>query len=129
MLLRIASKLATTGVLPSVGDDGQVKGHPPTELAAIRRAMAACAGQPKAGQCLTTNLALEPGEYDPAVSLRLKLFQSWFDWWLRNPALRDRARSTWPKVARELLALGPGARWAKAAGPMGALIVTLAELR
>ena len=124
----ISQKLATTGVLPSAGYDGQIKGYPPTELASIRRAVAACAGQPTQGQCLTCKLALEPGEYDPAVSLRLKLFNAWFDWWMRNPAMRSRARATWTKTVQPLLALEPKARWAKVTGPMGAVAVTLAEL-
>ena len=122
---RVARRVALAGAMAKWQYGVQGVGASPTELASVRRALGALLPGRVAGRCLTTALALELGEKDPAVALPLEVVKCWFSIVAPYVKMRRRAHRVWALARRRIRAAAPAARWRQVRGMVSGVIYVL----
>ena len=120
-----AKLLFTSGVQSQAAYHAQVHGMPPTRKRSLRRGAGAMMSHANRGRCLTTRLAVELGDKDPAISVPMSLFEAWFKYMVAFPEDRVRVAAVWPRIAK--LLQRPKTRWRYVRGPAAAVISTLLD--
>ncbi len=119
---RVARRVALAGAMARWRYGVQGVGSSPSELQAVRRALGALLPGRAAGRCLTTALALEFGQHDPAVDLPMGVVRHWFDVVAPYELLRRRARRSWEAARSRVLAAPAAARWRRVRGMVSGVI-------
>ena len=103
-------------------------GLSPTAVRTLRRQAArACS---TLGRCLTSLLALEMGEHDPAKKVVRDVLELWIDIWLHlTAAQRKRAYRSWDLAKPRIVSATRRQRWHRVKGPLSATNATLCELQ
>ena len=95
-----------------------------------RQAARACStlGQ---GRCLTSLLALEMGEHDPAKKVVRDMLELWIDIWLHLTAAQRKKKvyRSWDLAKPRIVSPSRRQRWHGVKGPLTATIATLCELQ
>ncbi|CAK0892726.1 unnamed protein product, partial [Prorocentrum cordatum] len=79
------------------------------------------------GRCLTSALAIEYGDDDPAKRIRRQQIAAWLTMWRQCPGIHDRIRQSWDKILDRIRKAGQR-KWRIVRGPVGATIATLLEI-
>ena len=131
-LVRAAQKwkagkiLFQSGTRPQAGYDAKIHGLPPTKVKELRRAAGAVISAAKHGRCLTTRLAIEYGDSEPAFAIPLDLITAWFDTLTQYPNDLEVEEGAWRKVYDRLY-LNKN-KWRHVTGSMSAIIATLLDM-
>ena len=124
-VVRKASKLFSTGVLPSDVYGCEAMWVAPTTLRLIRRRGARATGATTAGSCCATALAIAYGDYgDPGIAVPARMVRGVVAYLGQGSACHKRVRRTWELLRPKL---DDQKRWLNIRGPVGAMIGTLKD--
>ena len=123
-------RLFLGGVYPQSMYGVQQFGLSPTAVRTLRRQAARACSTLGQGTCLTSLLALEMGEHDPAKKVVRDVLELWIDIWLHlTAAQRKRVYRSWDLAKPRIVSATRRQRWHRVKGPLTATIATLCELQ
>ena len=123
-------RLFLGGVYPQSMYGVQQFGLSPTAVRTLRRQAARACSTLGQGKCLTSLLALEIREHDPAKKVVRDVLELWIDIWLHlTAAQRKRVYRSWDLAKPRIVSATRRQRWHRVKGPLTATIATLCELQ
>ena len=123
-------RLFLGGVLPQSMYGVQQFGLSPTAVRTLRRQAARACSTLGHGRCLTSLLALEMGEQDPAKKVVRHILELWIDIWLHlTVTQRKRVCRSWELAKPRIASATRRQRWHRVKGPLSVTVATLCELQ